>query len=631
MLQYQDPLGIVHIYVCHHTTSFTFEDDVFLPIQVGRALADNHLPIRGDDTGDNISKKNREYCELTALYWAWKNDKDAAWIGFMHYRRFLDFACTGLQTDSFGCISLKNMTPLTLQQMGLNAEIVRKTIEDTPSACAILPEKWSVRNVNVSSLYQHYANSDYHFARDLDLTRSVISDLYPDDLPVFDVVMAGDEGYFTNVFVFRRDLFDTYCGWLFSILSEVEARADLTNYSAQARRIYGYLGERLFNVFMSSSRAPTQGVIKRTRCFFEKTKMENNDVMPSQNLSPPGLNAVTIVTAADENFVPHLAALLESIKASFSPERFLDMIVLDGGISSINKNLLKRQFHINLSQDKARITFLNCQGMHSDIRTHMHFSTATFYRLSLGQLLPNHPRALYIDCDTIVLSNLCQLWDTPLDGAIIAATPDLIMKNFVNAGIHSMQESGALPASLYLREYLDMGDYYDNYFQAGVILFDLDAFRNSNVASSSIRDLSRKCYWFLDQDILNKYLKNRVKIIDTSWNCVNSIREILPYLSLDWKSKALEDLNNPKIVHYAGFEAKPWNNHNAPLSFFYWFFLRKTFWYETVIYKQTFSENTPVSFHDSMLRQVLTRGWHFLPQIMRRPLRGVAVRIKRSL
>ncbi len=189
----QPGLGPVHIYVCHHAAGIAFEDDVFRPIQVGRALASTTLPMRGDDTGDNISSKNREYCELTALYWAWKNDPDAAWIGFMHYRRFLDFACTGLKTDQFGCIPLPDMTPQTLKQMGLNAATVRKTIENTPDACAILPEKWSVRNVGFTSFYQHYVEADYHFAHDLALTRSVIADLYPDDLPAFDTVMAADE------------------------------------------------------------------------------------------------------------------------------------------------------------------------------------------------------------------------------------------------------------------------------------------------------------------------------------------------------------------------------------------------------------------------------------------------------
>lgn len=626
----QTRLGPVHIYVCHHAASFTFEDAVFHPIQVGRALATTRLPMQGDDTGDNISNKNREYCELTALYWAWKNDPDAAWIGFMHYRRFLDFACTGSKTDRFGCIPVPEMTKQTLTGMGLNAASVRKTIETTPSACAILPEKWSVRNVGFTSFYQHYVEADHHFAHDLALTRAVIADLYPDDLPAFDTVMAADDGYFTNVFVFRRDLFDTYCAWLFSILSAVEQKADLTNYSAQARRIYGYLGERLFNVFMASPHVPKEGVLERARCFFENTK--NGTTVPLPNSPPaPVADAVTIVTAADENFVPHLAALLESIKASFNPDRFLDLIVLDGGIPAFKQSVLKRQFYSDLPASKGRLTFLDCQHMYRGISTHMHFSPATFYRLSIGQILPHHKRALYIDCDTIVLADLCRLWDTPLNGAVIGATPDLIMKNFVNAGIRSMQETGALPASRYLSEYVGLQGRGDEYFQAGVILFDLEAFRAANISDAAIKDLSSRRYWFLDQDILNKYLIGKVKMLDTSWNCVNSIRDIFPHLNAEWRAKVLEDLKDPKIVHYAGYEAKPWNNRNAPLSFFYWFFLRKTFWYEAIFHGCVAPGDEPPPYQHGLLRRVLTRGWHLLPRPLRRPLSGVASRLKQTL
>ena len=61
---------------------------LFLPIQVGRAISSVDLGIQGDDTGDNISWKNRNYCELTALYWAWKNLKEVDIIGLCHYRRY---------------------------------------------------------------------------------------------------------------------------------------------------------------------------------------------------------------------------------------------------------------------------------------------------------------------------------------------------------------------------------------------------------------------------------------------------------------------------------------------------------------------------------------------------------------
>ena len=99
----------IKILVGYHKPAVLLKNDILTPIHLGRSLAtktskdgsmnqedyqwmcDNMI---GDDTGDNISHLNRELCEFTGLYWAWKNyDKlgNPDYIGFMHYRRFLNF------------------------------------------------------------------------------------------------------------------------------------------------------------------------------------------------------------------------------------------------------------------------------------------------------------------------------------------------------------------------------------------------------------------------------------------------------------------------------------------------------------------------------------------------------------
>ncbi|WP_425475514.1 DUF4422 domain-containing protein [Mesorhizobium quangtriensis] len=79
------------IYIAYHKQAPIYAGKPLVPIHVGRALASSNLPdMIGDDTGDNISARNPCYCELTAHYWAWKNDHDSSFIGLMHYRRFLE-------------------------------------------------------------------------------------------------------------------------------------------------------------------------------------------------------------------------------------------------------------------------------------------------------------------------------------------------------------------------------------------------------------------------------------------------------------------------------------------------------------------------------------------------------------
>ncbi len=79
----------IKIYVAHHKPGFVYKSEVYEPIQVGRSLSDIKLPMLGDDTGDNISHLNPWYCELTALYWVWRNVTGLDYVGFCHYRRYL--------------------------------------------------------------------------------------------------------------------------------------------------------------------------------------------------------------------------------------------------------------------------------------------------------------------------------------------------------------------------------------------------------------------------------------------------------------------------------------------------------------------------------------------------------------
>lgn len=82
----------VRILVCTHKEGPVRDDDIYMPVQVGKSASTIDLGCQGDDVGDNISGKNKTYCELTGLYWAWKNLKDVDYIGLCHYRRYFDLS-----------------------------------------------------------------------------------------------------------------------------------------------------------------------------------------------------------------------------------------------------------------------------------------------------------------------------------------------------------------------------------------------------------------------------------------------------------------------------------------------------------------------------------------------------------
>ncbi|MCA8487525.1 DUF4422 domain-containing protein [Burkholderia multivorans] len=607
-----DTTSPVHIYVCHHKPGPSFTDDCFLPIQVGAAQASSDLGMLRDDVGDHISGKNKTFCELTALYWAWKNDTDAKWIGLMHYRRLLDFTGARHTTDAHGCVNYDVLDEATIEKLGLTSETVAAAIASKPDLLAVLPDKWSVRNAGNRSLHAHYVNADHHFEKDLDVLRGVIGELYPDDLAHYDEVMKGHDGYFTNIFVLRRDVFDEYCTWLFAILFEVERRLDLTNYSVAARRVFGYMSERLFNVFARRKFASAGSHVELERVFVKDQKAPYH--------APARLDgdAVSVVTASDGNFVPHLAAFMASVQANLGRGKQLDLVVLDGGIPVDQRALLQRQFR---ESGPGRLTFVECAELFANIPVHAHFSAATFYRLSLGELLANHDRVVYVDADTIVLDDLSSLYDMDMEGKAAAAVPDVIMRSFTATGVPAMKEAGGARAGDYLRDWLGMGERGDDYFQAGLIVIDLHRFREMNIREKAYQDLISKRYWFLDQDVLNRHLLGQVKFLDLSWNVVNVSMDVISGLTTNLATKVREVFAAPKMVHYAGFEAKPWNNAAAPLSHFYWFYLRKTFWYEAVVERRPLSAPT---MDVGLRRGPVYRGaralWRRLPNRLQRQL-----------
>lgn len=218
----------IRILIACHKQYPVPDEACYLPVEVGAALHDKPLPgFTPDNSGDNISEKNKSYCELTALYWAWKNlDADA--VGLVHYRRY--FA----KRPFSGCPA--------------GEAVLRSALEKAP---VILPVK---RHYWIETNYSQYIHA--HHEQDLAVTRAVLSERCPEYLPAYDGEMAKRSGHRFNMFVMRRDLFDAYCAWLFPILFEIEQRLDTTLYDAYDSRVFGFVAERLLDVWIGTRHVP---------------------------------------------------------------------------------------------------------------------------------------------------------------------------------------------------------------------------------------------------------------------------------------------------------------------------------------------------------------------------------------
>lgn len=217
----------IKIIVATHKPYRMPEDEMYLPLHVGR-FGKADIGFIGDDTGENISRKNPSFCELTGLYWAWKN-LDADYIGLVHYRRHLSVK---RKRDKFESI-------LTMPQ--LESLLREKNV--------VLPKP---RNYYIETIYSHYAHT--FDAGQLDQTKEIIGKLYPEYVPAFEKVMNSKKAHMFNMFVMKKELADRYCEWLFDILFELEKNISTEGMTAFEARLFGRISERLLDVWLYTNR-----------------------------------------------------------------------------------------------------------------------------------------------------------------------------------------------------------------------------------------------------------------------------------------------------------------------------------------------------------------------------------------
>jgi hypothetical protein len=213
----------IKVIVATHKPYQMPDDPMYLPLHVGKNEGEG-FGIQGDDTGDNISYKNPNYCELTGLYWAWKNlDADA--IGLVHYRRHFKIKLLGEKWTNI-------MEEAEVERLLCDADI-------------ILPRK---RNYYVETIYDQYIHR--HHKEGLELAREYIFKLEAKYETAWNKLMSGTSIWICNMFIMQKDYVSSYCEWLFDVLGYVEAKIDTSRYSKYESRVFAFLGERLLNVWV---------------------------------------------------------------------------------------------------------------------------------------------------------------------------------------------------------------------------------------------------------------------------------------------------------------------------------------------------------------------------------------------
>ena len=255
----------IQVLVAFHKNYFNINSADFYPIHAGAETSNIDLKIQGDNTGDNISDQNPYYSELTGLYWAWKN-LDVDYYGSMHYRRYLLAPRSIHENILLSFKKFEKRIKNHFKQRVYSHDLVQK-IEKEETAQKKIQAFKSYLNHNYTqwdiilpepiifgeSLWEQY--SRYHSESDLIEVMNIIKNKYPDYLDSFQTVMHSNEFYAYNIFILRKDIFHQYMEWLFSICFELEKKIEINNRSHYQARVYAFLAERLFSVFLHHLKA----------------------------------------------------------------------------------------------------------------------------------------------------------------------------------------------------------------------------------------------------------------------------------------------------------------------------------------------------------------------------------------
>lgn len=580
-------MGNLKILISCHKQSIVPDSEIMLPIEVGADLRSRHIEgYIQDNTGDNISAKNKMYCELTAQYWAWKN-LDADYYGFFHYRRYLNFSENKYPLDSWQNITEERLNDTCLKKYNLNDDCIRNLVETYD---LVLSEEKNIAKMpdRNASVYEQYKNGRSLNIRDLDLVRDIIVAKYSDYLDTFDEVMKGRKTCLCNMYIMKKELFHEYMSWLFGILFEFEKKADMGEYTVEGYRTPGHLAERLLTVFCWYAERKKNLRVKRLQTIiFLKTDQKMTLAQAKKTTPAFDTNNVAIAVAANDYFIPYCATFLKSMAEHSDSDKNYDILLLSQDVSDINVKNVKKMLS---AWKNISLRVLDPSVLIDQYTFHIegHFSKETYYRLVLPELLPNYDKVLYLDSDMIAMDDVAKIYDENIDGYLLAACHDADTAGLYNGYRKDKKE--------YTDKILKLKEPYQ-YFQAGVLLLNLEEFRK-RYTTKQILDFAVSEKWqLLDQDILNKLCEGAVKYIDMSWNVmvdfagirINQIIALAPR----WLNEMYQEARkNPKIIHYAGPQ-KPWFEPEMDFGIQFWECARGTAYYEVMLGRMNEQSNKP--------------------------------------
>ena len=257
---------------------------------------------------------------------------------------------------------------------------------------------------------------------------------------------------------------------------------------------------------------------------------------------------IPIFFAVDDGYIPFLAVALRSLIDNSSKENFYQIKILYTNIKEENRERIKKYEKENVNIEFVDLNYY-IQKVKDKLYTRDYYSKTTYFRLFLPELYPQYDKVLYLDSDIVLLTDVAELYNIDMGDNLVAAAPDDVIQTS-----KIFQE--------YAEKVVGVAD-YRNYFNAGVLLMNLDELRKFGFQEKFLYSLEKiKFAVAQDQDYLNRLCKGRVKIIDKTW---------------DRMPIAMEGIKREeiKLIHY-NLAYKPWHFEDILYKEIFWEYAEKT-------------------------------------------------------
>ena len=266
------------------------------------------------------------------------------------------------------------------------------------------------------------------------------------------------------------------------------------------------------------------------------------------------LKVIPIFFAVDDGYVPFLAVALQSIIENSSKEYFYSIKILYTNIEEENKKKI-----LKYERENIKIEFVDLNYYIEDVKdklyTRDYYTKTTYFRLFIPNLYPQYDKAIYLDSDIVVLGDIAKLYNEDIGDNLVAAVPDNVIQT--NKVFQDYVERVVGIAT------------YKNYFNAGMLLMNLDEMRKFDFQNKFLYLLGTVKFAVVqDQDYLNRLCKGRTKLLDKGW-------DKMPIPTDEIEEKDI------KLIHY-NLTYKPWHFENVLYENFFWNYAKKTEYYDEI-------------------------------------------------